>query len=270
MSTGVPFVPPSQGGPFPDGSPAGLAQYQAQLDAQPTYQREAPALAAYPAPMTVDTAVEPKKTRAKKAPAGTGKAAAEISPELVASLESKRAFYAETLLEIQGAPLNTQEHVDMLSGVAAQCKAELKALEEQRESITKPLNAALTAANRLFKPPMEFLKSCEAAIKNKINARLAEQRQLQSTALQLVAENNGRVDQATMATAVGVDLVKAPEGSYEVESWTCEIVDATQLPAPYWIPNMDMLEDTAKRQKSAAIVPGVRFFATKALRIRTA
>lgn len=210
-----------------------------------------------------------KKTRGKKAPAGTGIAAAEISPELAADLERKRQFYAETLKEIQDAPVQTPEQAQQLIDVGAQCKREKEVITEQKESITKPLNAALTAARRLFDPPIKFLESCEAAIKSKIIATREEQNRVQAAALQVVQQGNGRADQHTLALATGQALIPVPEGAYEVEDWHAEIVDATQLPAAYWIPNMEMLTDLAKRQKGQIQVPGVRFFVSKRLAIRT-
>lgn len=227
-----------------------------------------PAYESGPGPSGAIVVETPKKTRAKKAPAGTGAATAAITPELAADLERKREFYAETLREIQGAPTDSQEQCQQLVDVAAKCKTEKDLITEQKESITKPLNAALTAARRLFDPPIQFLNSCEAAIKGKLNERLNQQRIDQARALAAVAQGGGRADTATMAVATGAGLVAAPEGSYEVETWHAEITDATLLPAPYWMPNMEMLQDMAKRQKSQAQVAGVRFFSTKSLAIR--
>jgi hypothetical protein len=213
----------------------------------------------------VDESAPKKKGRAKKS-ASTGAAVAQITPELTAELEHKRAFWAETLLEIQNAPLNTQAEVDMLDACAKEAKRQLALLEEQKDSIVKPLNAALTATRRLFGPAIEFCKSCESAVKGRIVARLNEQNQRQSAALAAVAQ--GQRDAATLAVATGQELVAVPEGTYEIEEWHAEVVEPTALPPAYWIPNQAMLDAIAKDQKQQAHVPGVRFFKTSRLAMR--
>jgi hypothetical protein len=212
--------------------------------------------------------VEPKKGKAKRSAKPTGPVG--MSPELADELERERARYAMLLQRIQMAPCETQENCQDLVDTAADIKGAKDVLTERKEAITKPLNAALNAARRMFDPPIKFLESCEQAIKGKMQMRLAEQRQLQAQALQAVQANGGRVDQNTMALATGTENVIAPEGSYEIEDWGFEIVDAAQLPAPYWIPNLEAIQAIAKSQKHQASVPGVRFFSTKRLAIRRA
>lgn len=225
-----------------------------------------------PAPI-VATVIEGKKPRAvrgsKKATnALAASAAAGITPERSAALEAQRDKFSRLLAVLQQAPTETQEQCQDLVDTAADIKNQLDGLTAEKKAIVDPINAAASAVRRFFDPPIKFLESCESAIKGKLEARLNGQRQVQAQALAQVTQANGAVSSQTMALATGAENVIAPEGSYEVEDWDCEITDATQLPAAYWIPNMDLLRATAKQQKNQAAVPGVRFFASRSLRVR--
>lgn len=286
------FAPAAQVATPNVSTPEGMAQYQANLDAAVAANPQAEHVFGQGAVMTqlvgpqtpvhvLPAAWQPpvapalvlesptapaKKTRTKKAPAGQGAQVAQISPELMARLETKRARFAGLLAQLQPYPVDTQEQFQNLVDTAADCKVERDGLILEKESITKPLNAALTATRRIFDPPIKFLESCETLIKSKLEARLAAQRAAQDRALTEVAQ--GRVSHATMQVATGQELLVAAEGSYTIEHWSAEVVDPTLLPMSYWIPNVDMLNDLAKRHKGQIQVPGVRFIRKETIAIR--
>ena len=218
-----------------------------------------------------------KPRNKKKTSTALAVAGGPITPELSAELENDRARYAGLLAMIQAAPCSTEREAQDLVDTAADAKARLAALEQRRDGILDPLNSAIKEIKRLFSPPIEFLKSAERAIKDKLEGALAAQRQAQAAALAAMAQSGGRVDESTFAVATGQVNIPVPEGSYEVEDWGYEITDATKLPAQFWMPNAELLTATAKQLKPAAAqqipdaqVPGVRFFSTKRLAIRKA
>ena len=217
---------------------------------------------------------EPKGKRKAPAKKKAGSGPGLVVPEeQVTELEALRAELAQDLAHIQRFPLETQEHVDQLTAVGLEAKRRREDLEERRKKITGPLDAAKAEVKRYFDPPIEFLKSAQAAIKSLLEARMNDQRATQAKALAAVQASAGHVDGATMALATGAAHVKPAEGSYEREVWSYEITDLTQLPAQFWTPNLDMLakyatEHKGEAEKGAAQVPGVRFFATRSLVMR--
>jgi len=222
------------------------------------------------APEGAILATPAKRGRPKKSPgaAPKSKTALAIPEEQISELENKRAEYAADLKTVQTFPLDTQEQADTLTAVCQSAKAQQEELEGRMKKITDPLNAAVKEVKSLFGPPIEFLKSIRTAGKVRLEQRFAQQRAAQAQALAAVAESAGRVDGVTMSLATGAAHVKPSEGTYEVEEWSYEITDHSQLPFEFWIPNADLLAKTAKANKAAAVVPGVRFFSQRRLVVR--
>lgn len=215
--------------------------------------------------------VAEKKTRK---PAAKKTAVKLVVPEDQASeLQAERAVLAQDLAQVQHFPLETQDQVEALTGIAVEAKRRQEQLEERRKKITDPLDAAKREVKSYFDPPIEFLKSIRTAIKGRLEGRLNDQRVAQTKALAAVHASAGHVDGATMALATGAAHVKPAEGSYEREAWSFEIVDVNLLPRQFWMPDTAGLARYATEHKSAAEsgaaqVPGVRFFATRTLIMR--
>ena len=73
-----------------------------------------------------------------------------------------------------------------------------KQVEEQRTSITKPLNDALRAVNALFKAPADFLDRAETKIKGSVLTYTAEQQRLAAIA-QREADAKARAERERLA-----------------------------------------------------------------------
>lgn len=216
---------------------------------------------------------KPGRGRPKKAAGAVPSKALAVPDEKVAELTTKREELANDLRQVQNWPLDTQEQADVLTEVCQKAKAEQEEYEAQQKKITDPLDEAKRQIKALFGPPIEYLKSIRAAGKTRLEGRLQAQRNEQRAALAAVQEAGGRVDAATMAVATGSSFVKPTEGSYEVETWTFEVTDPSQVPAQFWMLNDTALKHHATEHKGEAErgskqVPGVRFFSTRRLVIR--
>ncbi len=93
-----------------------------------------------------------------------------------AALVTQRAQSALQLVEtfVVDSPETYQLAADELKAI----KARADKLEEQRTSITKPINAALKAVNDLFRGPADLLARAEQALKRKMLAYSEEQERI--------------------------------------------------------------------------------------------
>lgn len=211
-------------------------------------------------------APEPAQAPKKRAPRASKTAQPTvITVELQQELEQRRAGYAELLRTVQNTPCEDEGQMAWHDGIIRTAKAHAEQIEAQRKEIDEPLKLAQAAVKRMFGPALDFLKSVQAASKLKIEARLSAQAANRADALRQMADANGRVDASTLATATGAEMLAVPEGSHLRETWTFEVVDATQLPAEFWTPDSAKLAAVANSQKEAASIPGVRFFARSTL-----
>lgn len=96
------------------------------------------------------------------------------APEVIEARElAERAATA-----VNGYRIATPEQYVESATVLRKIKAGQKRLEELRTAITKPLNAALKAANDLFRAPADQLAQVERQIKAEINRYDAEQERI--------------------------------------------------------------------------------------------
>lgn len=124
-----------------------------------------------------------KKKKPVKAPA--------IDVEVIEAEIMPVRTEAEHRLQILNThPLETAEHVKLFSGLLVEIRKQRDALEEQRTSITKPMNAAKKAVDALFKPVRELYDAMDATITKRLAERSAAQTATQTKALAAVAEGS--------------------------------------------------------------------------------
>ena len=155
---------------------------------------------------------------------------------------------------VEGVVVESQEGLDAASGLLKVVKRRSVALEEARKQITKPLNAALRAANDLFRTPADVLKKAESTLKRAAGAYLAEverrraaaeaearrKAEKERVALEkkaLAAEKKGNEDRAAdirerasaVVAAEPEPEAKAPKGVSTRQSWRAEVTDLKAL-----------------------------------------
>lgn len=172
-------------------------------------------------------------------------------------------------------------------------KAKAKQLSELRLSLTRPLDeskrkimdlfrgpgAALTKAEGFIKKAMLAFTSEQGRVRRAEEERLREEQRKEAARLANLAEKaRARKDEAkaaefearqanvesTQVVVAPAAIPKAP-GISTREIWEYEIVDATQIPADYLIPDHPLIGQTVRATKGKVTIPGVRIFSRKTL-----
>lgn len=93
---------------------------------------------------------------------------AQTKGQVVYDASAAIALTTQAQRALAGAEDFTVDSDEMLEAAAEdlrRIKAQQKAVEEQRTSITAPLNQVLKAVNDLFRPPAQFLQQAESRLK---------------------------------------------------------------------------------------------------------
>lgn len=166
-----------------------------------------------------------------------------------------------------------------------QIKAQIKAIEDYRKSITDPINEQIKRIKAFFDVPINKLKEAEEVIKGAIlkyqkeqeRKRLEEQARLREEAekrrLELEQkikklEEQGKTEKAeeikqqaeTIITPVLANDTVKVAGISKMKVWKYRIVDENLIPREYLMPNEKMLTQIAKSTKGALKIPGVEFY----------
>jgi hypothetical protein len=143
---------------------------------------------------------------------------------------------------------------------------EKDAIEEQRTSVTKPINGVLRTINGWFKPLSEVIAIAEANLKKAIGDYVVAQRQLQAASYQSAAAAHalGHHDEARDALAVASSTdTKAPAGTNVREVWKVKRIAVDLLTLDWILPNEAKINKYARDypidQDPNGTVPGVIF-----------
>lgn len=208
---------------------------------------------------------------------------------------------AEQLLAVaQSYRIDSPEVYEAAAADLQEIKGKLKALEEKRVAITKPLNRAIKAVNDLFRKPKELLEQAEALIKRAMSAydqeqerkRREEQARLEEEARKererleakaREAEEKGQIEKAE-ALRESANAVVAPIVSPATEApkvtgiatrglWKARVTDKAALVRHIVAERPDLLSlieidasalnAMARAQKSALSLPGVEVYEHK-------
>jgi len=166
-----------------------------------------------------------------------------------------------------------------------QIKAQIKAIEDYRKSITDPINEQIKRIKAFFDVPINKLKEAEEVIKGAIlkyqkeqeRIRLEEQARLREEAekfrLELEQkakklEEQGKTEKAeevkqqaeTIITPILANDTVKVAGISKMKVWKYRITNESLIPREYLIPNEKMLTQIAKSTKGALKIPGVEFY----------
>lgn len=196
--------------------------------------------------------------------------------------------------------ISNQEQYENANVILKEIKTRWKELDEERKSITKPMDDAKKRIMDLFKKPLDLLESAENKIKKLMigytqeQERIAreEQERLQKEADKIAeeerkkleakkarAEASGKTEKAeelamqietiipAQAPVVTANIGKVSGVSYK-DKWSAEVVDFNLLPNEYKIANQQALDKVAQATKGGITIPGVKFKSEKILASR--
>ena len=166
-----------------------------------------------------------------------------------------------------------------------QIKAQIKAIEDYRKSITDPINEQIKRIKAFFDVPINKLKEAEEVIKGAIlkyqkeqerirleeQARLREEDEKRRLELEQKAkklEEQGKTEKAeevkqqaeTIITPILANDTVKVAGISKMKVWKYRITNESLIPREYLIPNEKMLTQIAKSTKGALKIPGVEFY----------
>lgn len=195
-----------------------------------------------------------------------------------------------------GYKITTVQQYEDSAGMLRKIKAGQKRLEELRTSVTAPLNAALRAANDLFRGPAEKLAQVERAIKGEITRYADEQEQIRReeqrkadeaarrererlAAQAARAAAAGKVEKAAdleqrAETVVAPTIVREPPrvaGIATREVWHFEITDPSKINAAFLMPDEKKIRaqvQALKGEAAALIGAGVRVWSEQQIAAR--
>lgn len=158
--------------------------------------------------------------------------------------------------------IETQEDLEFAAEILAGAKGKARELKSRLDKITKPLNAALKEARDLFRPALEYYGTIEVELKKRIEEVTLRQQEESRAAMLKAAEAHEEGDTAGATEALSqVKTVGSVQGLSTRQTWDFVIVDASQIPREFLIPNEKAIRAHARAAKNEAPnpIPGVKF-----------
>lgn len=180
-----------------------------------------------------------------------------MSTELVpagayAALEKNAARAPAVVAWAESLEVTTDEEATWAAEKLRELKGAAKKAEEDRTSISRPLNEALRALNALAKRVSEPLAKAEGIIKGKLSAYAAAREQDREDAMVEAAAGD--------PTALARTAPAAPlEGVTMREVWDFEVEDPNAVPREYCVVDPRKIRE-AMTNGDPRQIPGVRFF----------
>ena len=164
--------------------------------------------------------------------------------------------------EVLSLTVTSEEDCEQVADFIRQIKAQNKALEERKQSVTKPLLKVVEEIRGWFRPAQEWLTKAEGVLKGKLSAYRTEVDQRNQEALRLLAEAAEAKNLAGVAAATqGFVAQPQVKGLTMTGTWGWHLVDAALVPREF------LLVDPAKVQahikaagkSTPAAIPGIEF-----------
>lgn len=143
-------------------------------------------------------------------------------------------------------------------------KAQIKALEDKRKSVTSPLLAVKREIDSWFKPVVSQWQAAEADLKAKMLAHAHKVAEANREA-QLAAVAADSPEEAVEALQTITDKPKA-EGVHTVKRWRYEVIDLGSVPEGYLA--VDDAEVKAAIKEGIREIPGLRIYQDESLAVR--
>ncbi len=175
------------------------------------------------------------------------------------------AMAGQCSLMVEKLPCDTDAQVTQVGTLLKQCKGQIKALEEQRKKLTRPILDAKYNIDNWFKTPITILETCEIQLKKKITDYHARVEQAQKAATQQLQQAHVQQDFATaIAISQNIPTPVKVDGISVVEKWTYNLVDISQVPRA-----LMAVDDRAVREaikQGHRTIPGLEVVLVKSVR----
>lgn len=169
---------------------------------------------------------------------------------------------ASDLEALQAIAVHTPADEEFAAKILAGIKGDMKVLDAQRTTITKPLNDAKRAVDALFKPALDYFKAAEVLLKGKIAASLEARARDNARALQAAAAADTPAEAS--AALAQIDASASPPGTGARWYWDYEIVDMESVPRSFlgldYIKVNQHLDAHGRTDVDPPVVAGLRFF----------
>lgn len=187
--------------------------------------------------------------------------------------------------------VENDEQANYASDILSQIKKKYKELDDQRKSITKPLDDAKKQVMDLFRSPLDLLERAEKHLKGliakyqeekekkareeaeklrKLAEEQAEKERKKLEAQIQKAQEKGKIEKVeeliekvqeieSNPIVIPEVVVQKPSNISFKEKWTAKVIDFKSLPDEYKIPNQQALDKVAQATKGTIQIPGVVF-----------
>lgn len=162
----------------------------------------------------------------------------------------------ESIARMEAITITNDEEEEFFGALLREIKSHWHNLEEQRTSITGPMNRALRAVNDLFRPVSKALETEEVILKRKLAAYADAKARAYQASVQVVADAS-TPEAALTAMAQVAPPTSGPEGISIRKVWKFEVVDPNLVPREYCSPDADKISAALS---SGVQIPGVRIY----------
>lgn len=193
---------------------------------------------------------EEEEQEQKPAPIDT----AELMLATQQRLKDASQEHSEDLQLWQTFQINSQEDYEFAEQGRNEAKAVWDTLEQERKSITQPINAALKKINDWFKGPKTSLEKIQRTIEQKMKEARAAAKQREEELLQqaLQAEN----PQELMIASSQASLESSTTTMQD--RWVFEVTNADEIPRSFMVPDLKAIGAVVAARGEQTKIPGIR------------
>ncbi len=138
-------------------------------------------------------------------------------------------------------------------------------LQAVKEGITKPMRESLSATQALFKPVESRYEEAERLLKDKIASYLRRRQEENRAALQTAAAANDISTVVELASKAA----PVPEGISTRTLFDAEVIDESQIPREYLIPDFTKIRAVIRASKGSVAIPGIRVVERTSVAVKT-
>ena len=172
--------------------------------------------------------------------------------------------------EATSLKITSSEDMEMAVGLLTQLNTWADKLEEDRLSITAPINASLKEINNRYRKPKDLLMVSIEKLRSAMGTYQALALKTQQKA---VLKLTKAMEKGTVSLESAVSKIEALSVEKKVDNVTFVpiekilIVDIKKIPMQYHLPNEPMIREALKR---GIRIPGVKYYIEQSVRNRRA
>ena len=198
---------------------------------------------------------------------------------------------SNVLVTYQNSKIANNDQYTKAGEVLKEIKTRIKALDEERKSMTKPIDESKSRIMNFFRKPIGWLQDAESAIKRAMLSFQQEQdrirREQERKLAQEASEREEREKKRLEARALKADekgqeakaealreqkeevqhqapilpdRVEKVQGISTKKIWKFEITDQNQIPREYMIPDLKTIGAIVRATKGAKPIAGIHIF----------